>query len=60
MLTTGKLEGASWTEGAACGRALGKAEGMLSGGDSEKASKLGVDETALKWPWKCAALPARD
>lgn len=50
MLTTGKPEGISWTEGAACGRALGKEENMLSVRDPEKASKLGVDETALKRP----------
>lgn len=48
MLATGNLEGASWTEGAACIWALGKEENMVR--DSTKASKLGVDETkALKW-----------
>ena len=44
-----KSRGGKLVEGAACVKALGKEENMVSMRDSEKAGKLGVDEAkALK------------
>jgi len=47
VLTTGNLEGASWIKGAACAKALGKRENMVSLRDSKKISKLEVEETRV-------------